>query len=300
MKTTRKILAIILTLIIIIATTVMQVNAAIPPQLYGDVYYDEDINVIDATCIQKHLAGMVQISPKSYEAADLDGDCEITILDATYIQQYIAGKISEFPAGEYYYIDEYLYDVIPSYLSGKAMVGLPVDFVVDGYAYPEPSTSYLYVDGEVVDTAFGEDKTLTHTFLQAGVYEIKVELTDKWGVLAGEWSCNYEVIEAVTDKEKPIITNITRDSKYTTRPTIKVDVIYGYEDYSYSYIIKDESGRVVFERRYLDSNTITIDQDVLDQGVQYTLTVIVYHAIDNEDNFVSEDITFTCEFLAPA
>ncbi|MBQ7964474.1 MAG: dockerin type I repeat-containing protein [Ruminococcus sp.] len=293
----KKALAILLASIILMSAIAITANAARPPQLYGDAYYDMDVNIMDATAIQQHLASITELEMNRYEAADVDGDSSITIMDATTIQQYLASIITEFPAGEYYLIDKCLYDVIPSYMSGKAQVGVAVDFTVDGYAYPNPEIRYLYVNDELVDTAVNEDETLTYTFPQVGVYTVKVVFTDKWGFEAGEWTKSYQVIDVIEDTTKPVITNIAIVEKFTDHPTVRVDVMYGTGDYSYSYIIKDEDGTVIYERRYLQSNTHTVEYGALDYFVPYTLTVEV---MDSHMNFTTSSTTLMCEEIAPA
>lgn len=277
-------------------------NAAIPPQLYGDVYYDENINIMDATAIQQHLANINQLKETRYEAADVDGDSKITIMDATIIQQYLAQIITEFPAGKYYFIDKYLYDVVPSFLSGKALAGVPVDFEVSGYAYPEPSKAYLYVNDELVDTAVGEDSTLTYTFPQVGVYEICVTLTDKWGFYAGNWTKSYQVVELVTDTTKPVITNIAITDKYYTEPKITVDAMYGSGDYTYSYYISkpyliEEERVFIYSKIDVKENSITVDYGYLDYFETYVITVVV---TDSNGNTAEATTSFMCEQIAPA
>ena len=51
---------------------------------------DEDVSIIDATLIQRHLATM-PVPIFNELAADVDGDEEVTILDATLIQRHLAG-----------------------------------------------------------------------------------------------------------------------------------------------------------------------------------------------------------------
>ena len=59
------------------------------PMLLGDVDGDGIVTIIDATCIQRHLASIPTFA--FIEAlADADGDGETTILDATYIQRWLA------------------------------------------------------------------------------------------------------------------------------------------------------------------------------------------------------------------
>ena len=58
--------------------------------VYGNVTDDTEINIKDATAIQKHLAGIADIG-KKYIYADANGDGKININDATTIQKYVAG-----------------------------------------------------------------------------------------------------------------------------------------------------------------------------------------------------------------
>lgn len=59
----------------------------------GDVNKDGQINIMDATAIQKHLA---EISVIDTTYADTDKDGNITIKDATMIQKYICGLVTTF------------------------------------------------------------------------------------------------------------------------------------------------------------------------------------------------------------
>lgn len=56
--------------------------------LYGDVDSDYELTILDATHIQRHLAGLYKVSVFS---GDYDSDGEVTILDATHIQRKLAG-----------------------------------------------------------------------------------------------------------------------------------------------------------------------------------------------------------------
>ncbi len=57
----------------------------------GDVNFDEDINIKDATAIQKHLAQLEILTGDAFDAADFNEDSEVSIKDATAIQKFIAG-----------------------------------------------------------------------------------------------------------------------------------------------------------------------------------------------------------------
>ena len=295
----KKLSAILLLAIMLISAIAVPASAAIPPQLYGDVDYDESVNIMDATVVQQHLANIILLDSCCCEAADIDADAKITILDATLIQQYLANIITEFPAGEYYYIDKYFFDVIPSYLSGKAQVGKAVDFEVDGYAYPSPQKAYLYVNENLVDTAIDEDSTLTYTFETACTYLVKVVLTDKWGDVAGTWETSYEVVEPVTDTSVPYINNIAITDKAFGMPTITVDAVNGSGDYTYSYYITYPYPveEYVFTKENTTENSVTLEYGVLDYFEYYVLNVFV---TDSNGNKASASTTFMCEELAPA
>lgn len=58
--------------------------------ILGDADTDGEVTIIDATAIQRKLAGL---TPKKYDekAADADEDGEVMIIDATAIQRYLAG-----------------------------------------------------------------------------------------------------------------------------------------------------------------------------------------------------------------
>ena len=59
--------------------------------LVGDVNRDGDINIKDATAIQKHLAAIDIFLKEAEFLADYDADGKITIKDATAIQKFLAG-----------------------------------------------------------------------------------------------------------------------------------------------------------------------------------------------------------------
>lgn len=56
----------------------------------GDVNFDGNVDVLDATLIQKHLAKISTLGDSALEKADTDYNLDINILDATHIQKIIA------------------------------------------------------------------------------------------------------------------------------------------------------------------------------------------------------------------
>ena len=63
--------------------------------LYGNVDGDSGITVIDATHIQRDLAGLETFTADQKMIGDVDGDGATTIVDATYIQRWLAGLSSK-------------------------------------------------------------------------------------------------------------------------------------------------------------------------------------------------------------
>ena len=68
--------------------------------LLGDADGDTKITILDATCIQRTLAGLPVDGNFSKLAADVDGSGEIEITDATYIQRWLVNLKPPYPIGE--------------------------------------------------------------------------------------------------------------------------------------------------------------------------------------------------------
>ncbi len=59
----------------------------------GDVNMDKDINIKDATLVQKYIAKLETLSDEQLILADADLDLDVNIKDATYIQKLVAGLV---------------------------------------------------------------------------------------------------------------------------------------------------------------------------------------------------------------
>ena len=62
----------------------------------GDVNLDSDVNIKDATLIQKHLANLSVINDLQLSLADVDGKVGVNIKDVTHLQKWIAGVVDKF------------------------------------------------------------------------------------------------------------------------------------------------------------------------------------------------------------
>lgn len=58
--------------------------------ILGDTDLDNDVSILDATLIQRHLAKLTTLSDDQYLAGNVDATDDLTILDATYIQRWLA------------------------------------------------------------------------------------------------------------------------------------------------------------------------------------------------------------------
>ena len=64
-----------------------------PKMLIGDVNGDGNINIMDATEIQRHIAQLSTIPEDRLSCADANKDGQVNIMDATQIQRFIAQLI---------------------------------------------------------------------------------------------------------------------------------------------------------------------------------------------------------------
>ena len=84
------------------------INTEVPPEptephtvvILGDVDFDGNIEIRDATWIQRHAADIDIPFTISKTTADIDGDGEITVMDATAIQYYLCHLKTPYPIGE--------------------------------------------------------------------------------------------------------------------------------------------------------------------------------------------------------
>ena len=71
-----------------------------PKGILGDANCDKEVNIKDATEIQKSIAGLITLEDKGRALADADGDGDVNIKDATAIQKFIANIETGYPIGE--------------------------------------------------------------------------------------------------------------------------------------------------------------------------------------------------------
>ena len=67
----------------------------VPSIKKGDVNGDGEVNISDATDIQRYAAKLTVLSGSSLKAADVNGDGTVNINDSTVIQKYVAKIITK-------------------------------------------------------------------------------------------------------------------------------------------------------------------------------------------------------------
>ena len=94
---TMRIVCACLTLLLVLGMVPSIVSAAsVTSYSPGDVNGDGEVNVIDATLVQKYLVKSVSLNARQLKAADVNFDGNITIQDVTIIQKYSVGLIDSF------------------------------------------------------------------------------------------------------------------------------------------------------------------------------------------------------------
>ena len=68
--------------------------------ILGDVNSDGEVNVMDATLIQKSVVNMITLTDDENIRADVNGDSKVNIKDATAIKKFVVKLETDYPIGE--------------------------------------------------------------------------------------------------------------------------------------------------------------------------------------------------------
>ena len=93
----RRIICILLIAVIVATSILTSFASANNEYEKGDVDLNGDVNVMDATTTQRHLAQIITLQDIQLSLADTNSDYIISIMDVTLIQLHIAGLLDEFP-----------------------------------------------------------------------------------------------------------------------------------------------------------------------------------------------------------
>lgn len=266
----KRIIVVMISVLIIVLISAFNVSAVLAPMPVGNVDKIGGVTVKDATLVQKHIANLVELEKVQKALADVDSDDSITIKDATMVQKYCANIIDSFLAtGICNNID--IQSVNADFNSGKAMVGVPVTFMVTANATPEPITYEYYVNGEVVEKNT-KQSTFTHTFGELGIYEIKVIAYNDFGT-ASSATISYEIVDAYKC-EKVCVKSFYHNKTEMSFNTIETDTVltatamFGSGEYEYAFYVDNE-----LVQDFSAKNTCGIER--FEELREYTLSVDV-------------------------
>lgn len=297
-KTLRKFTAAILSIALLSALIEINAYAARNTvMLYGDADGSGEVEITDATVIQRHLISIMTLSELQKEAADFDHDGSVTVTDATFIQRLLVKmNIPVIYGGwfDYYSTTKLMY---ADYSSGKAMVGVPVQFSFKG-GYPDNGTEpdafyspitytieiFRYDEDNIgssfVDKLSDSDGIFTYTFDSVGGYRIFCTICDRFDNVTS-YNCNYIVSEPY-NTDKPVITSIYTDKpryyeslnynsfepkNYWQEMTLLVNTVGGSGDYTYSFSLKSEDDELLKESG--KNNSFTIDKQYYPGRYEY-------------------------------
>ena len=252
----KKIFALILALVLIAMCLSIGAGAARPPVIFGDANGGYEVDILDATEIQRYLAGISQApSGIAYEyelRADFDRDGELTVLDVTYIQR----KEAEIPipdtCGGEGYADITVTSLIADYDSGKAVVNVPVTFSARSNFDYDGATYAFYIDGVLMQER-SDKKTFTHTFTESGDYDVFVKAYNKYGFYSDAHlyeyyfhaGNSYKVADGSLPEELTLVGVSWIDYMYSDTPAVELHATGGAAPYTYSYTITDIDSQYV-------------------------------------------------------
>lgn len=181
-------------------------------EIFGDVDFDSELKVKDATLIQKYVAESVVFNENQEKLADVDGDGIVSVKDASAIQKAVAELINGVPMSRVYDWDMKEKSLTVSLLKkGRAKVNLSV---------PESGYYYFTVEGvsdrpgffvalQTDRGAYSSHSKLS-VYLEKGSHEIDIyndstgDLTTNLSYYYSKEFTNFSKDTAVSVNGKPI------------------------------------------------------------------------------------------------
>ncbi len=235
MKRTFKLLCVMLLVCLLIVPTSISVSAEIPErdEKMGDVNLDLQVNVKDATLIQKSTAQTESLTSFQLTVADVDEDGAVSVKDATLIQKVQVGLAD---------YDEVVKPVaqslrIDNVFVSKAIVGSPVTVDVRAVGSPGPLMYEYLINGQVVKEK-SESSIFEYTFAEEGDNYLVVNVYNYFGLKSVYTDWIY--VREELDTDKPYIYNVWQYEKNVVDfvsygITVVPDVKFGTAPYEYKF-----------------------------------------------------------------
>ncbi len=269
-----KVLISVLIVLILLFVSALPVFATPAPDFRGDANMDRDIDIKDATTIQKIVADRIEATKLQQVLADCNDDGTINVIDATLVQKVVGGIIKRNEMGGE---DVHTYfthgDYRASYDSGKAIVGEPVTFTFEVDTVAKPITYEFYVDDVLVGER-SENNTCTYTFKISGSYKISVIAYNFYDLTYQYDDYNYTVVEPYTS-DTPVISYFNTsygDGYFWGGPRdciVTVEAIKGEGPYEYKFVQYYERSHpddkvIAYTRDFTSSNKVLLSDELLD------------------------------------
>lgn len=190
----KKIFSMIIAVTLCVSAFVVRIGAVTAPLLSGDVDYDNNISVIDATLIQRYIAELYEMDYEHEIVADFDHNGEVSVIDATWIQRSLAQMQIPENCGGWIPTDIVVNEFFAEYDSGKAVVNSPVEFTAMAHASGERVTYEFYLDGEIAQPR-SENNSFVYVFKDSGEYDIEVRAYNEWGIFNEDAIHHYRVVD---------------------------------------------------------------------------------------------------------
>ena len=249
----KKYLSLLLILLLVVPNATVSAAEEETCYLIGDADRDGEITILDATHIQRRLAGIYDADRLEDYLSDVDGDGQLSILDATCIQRRLAGMENKFYQEKLRPWSALVTGVDTTAASSAVPEGTTVTFTVLAPEHEIPDEYEVYADGVLIAERTAH-RSFQYTFDSEGSYRISVVAYDPFG---GTDVYTLEMT-AVKEAEPPVITHAVYDmnSKQLT-----VRASGGTAPYEYQYTIRNNIAPPPPEPTYTALFTFETDED---------------------------------------